>query len=101
MGKVVFVSVFDPEHYQASAAISARLRSEGFDVICYPEAAKLQKQLKFADRMGIKIVILAGPDEMAAGTLAIKNLQDHTQVIVPVEMAGSVINSMLAGEQGL
>ena len=101
MGKVVFVSVFDPEHYQASAAISARLRSEGFDVICYPEAAKLQKQLKFADRMGIKIVILAGPDEMAAGTLAIKNLQDHTQVKVPVEMAGSVINSMLAGEQGL
>ena len=34
---------------------------------CYPEAAKLPKQFKFADRMGMKAVLVLGPDELAQG----------------------------------
>ena len=101
MKSQVLVTIFDADSYSASAAISAKLRSEGLDVICFPEAVKLQKQLKFADRMGIKIVVVVGPDEIQRGSVGVKNLVDHTQITIPLEMAASVINTMLAGEQGL
>ena len=35
--------------------------------VTYPEAAKLQKQLKYADRVGVRYALISGPDERAAG----------------------------------
>lgn len=92
------VTVFDEESMPASAALSAKLRDEELKVICYPEIVKLQKQLKYADRLGIRVVVVLGPDEITSGTVSIKNLQERTQVTVPMEMAGSVIRGMLAAQ---
>jgi len=65
-------------------------------VILYPEEGKLQKQFKFADRLGIRVVVVLGPDEIAAGNVTIKDLKEHTQVTVPTEMASLVIQGLLA-----
>jgi len=48
------------------------LREQGLKVICHPEATKLQKQFRFADRMGIRIVTVIGPDENVAGNVTIR-----------------------------
>jgi len=48
-------------------------------VTCYPEAAKLPKQFKFADRMGMKAVLVLGPDEVAQGRITLKDLASGTQ----------------------
>ena len=93
---MTLVTVFDEENMPASVALSAKLRDENLKVICYPEIVKLQKQLKYADRLGVRVVAVLGPDEIASGSISIKNLQDRTQVTVPLEMAGSVIRGMLA-----
>ena len=42
---------------------NAHRRRAGLRVNCYPELAKLPKQFKFADRMGIPLAIVLGPDE--------------------------------------
>ncbi len=78
----VLVTVFDAESFPASYGIANELRQAGVNAICYPEAAKIGKQFKFADRIAAKIVIVAGPDEIAAGQVAVKNLADGTQEIV-------------------
>jgi histidyl-tRNA synthetase len=92
----VLVTVFDENSFPASTALAARLRNEKLKVICAPEAGKLQKQFKLADRMGIRFVLVLGPDEIEKGSVSIKDLIQHTQVTVPQEMAAPTIASLLA-----
>jgi histidyl-tRNA synthetase len=56
----VLVTVFDETLLPASFAIGNDLRNSGLRVVTYPEAAKLPKQLKFADRKGIHILPYSG-----------------------------------------
>lgn len=94
--EAVLVTVFEETSLPQSIAYSARLRNAGLKVILYPEAGKLQKQFKYADRMGIRVVVVLGPDEIAVGNVTLKDLIQHTQVTVPIEMSAPVILEMLA-----
>ena len=95
---LVLVTVFDKERILDSMRLAADLRREGLNVICYPESAKLQKQFKFADRMGMKVALVVGPDEAAVGKVTIKNLVDGSQFTL--ERAGVVdaIKKILAAQ---
>jgi histidyl-tRNA synthetase len=87
----ILVTVFSPELLPASLALSADLRNLGLNVTCYPEPAKLPKQFKFADRLGMKVVLVIGPDEAAAGKVTLKNLADGTQTtLARNEVAGAI-----------
>lgn len=78
----VLVTVFDDSLWMQSYALAAELRAAGMNVITYPEPAKLPKQFKFADRMGVKITLVLGPDEALAGKVTIKHLVTATQETV-------------------
>jgi histidyl-tRNA synthetase len=75
----VLVTVFDDSFLLTSFAIAAELRSAGLNVAVYPEQAKLPKQFKYADKMGMRIVLVIGPDEAAGGKVTVKNLRDSSQ----------------------
>ena len=92
----VLVTVFDDESLVDAFAISAALRHAGIAVICYPEAAKLQKQLKYADRIGARLALICGPDEKAAGQVTIKDLVNRTQQTVANNQLGDELQKMLA-----
>ena len=47
------------------------------------EAAKLGKQLKYADRAGIRFAVLMGTDEQARGAVTLKDLTKAEQHDVP------------------
>jgi histidyl-tRNA synthetase len=59
----VLVTVFEEIELNASLRLAAQLRAEGLSVVCFTEPVKLPKQLKYADRMGIRCAIIVGPDE--------------------------------------
>jgi histidyl-tRNA synthetase len=87
----VLVAVFSPDLQPASFKLAADLRRTGLNVTCYPEPAKLPKQFKFADRMGMRVVLVVGPDEVAAGKVTLKNLANGTQeTISRSDVIGSV-----------
>ena len=73
------VTVFAPDLLSASARIAAQLRAAGIDTELYPEPAKLDKQLKYANALGIPFAIIVGPDEAAAGKVMVKNLATGEQ----------------------
>jgi histidyl-tRNA synthetase len=75
----VLVTVFSPDLMLASLSLAADLRRSGINVTCYPEPAKLPKQFKFADRMGMRAVLVIGPEEALAGKVTLKNLVSGTQ----------------------
>jgi histidyl-tRNA synthetase len=79
----VLVTVFDEERLLESFKLASELRRAGLKVVCYPEAAKLPKQFKYADRIGAKVTLVLGPDELQKGQVAVKNLVNGEQVSVP------------------
>ena len=79
----VMVTVFDNVYLAYSQKVAADLRVAGINVICYPEAAKLPKQFKYADRMKIQQVIVLGPEEFEQGAITIKDLFRQEQQTIP------------------
>jgi len=81
----VLVTVFDQECLLESFKLANELRRAGLNVVCYPEAAKLPKQFKYADRIGAKVTLVIGPDEVEKRQVAVKNLVNGEQVTVARE----------------
>jgi histidyl-tRNA synthetase len=79
------VTVFSADLVRESARIAFRLRSSGINTELFPEPAKLDRQLKYANAHGIPFVIIIGPDEVAAGKPTIKNLVTGEQQSIPVD----------------
>lgn len=92
----VLVTVFSQDLVGPSTRVSARLRQAGFKVICFTEDAKLPKQVKFADKMGIRFVVIVGPDEFADGKVTVKDLTRHEQATVGMDTIVPTIRQWLA-----
>lgn len=73
------VTIFDDTMAEKSLRISARLREAGINTICYPESSKMPKQFKYADRTGIRYILVIGPDESAKDLVVVKDLANGSQ----------------------
>ena len=78
----LLVTVFSEDLQMESLKLSAELRAAGLAVTNYPDAAKLGKQFKFANKMGMKVALVLGADEVASGQVAVKNLVSGEQAKV-------------------
>jgi histidyl-tRNA synthetase len=74
--------MFDKTSQAEALRLAAELRAAGVRTEWYPEAAKLDRQLKYADATGIRYALIQGPDELAQGTVTVKDLKTRTQSVV-------------------
>ncbi|MBP7691788.1 MAG: histidine--tRNA ligase [Anaerolineales bacterium] len=93
----VLVTVFNPESLAESLRLAAELRAAGLRVEWYPEAAKLDRQLKYADALGVRFALIQGPDELAAGVVMLKDLRSRTQVAVPRGQLAAALKAQAGG----
>ncbi len=91
----VMVTVFDTDTLLASFQLAGELRKEGFNIIVYPEASKLGKQFRYANRIGVAATIVLGPDEIDQGTVVIKDMEDGKQNIVKRGAAAASLWNLL------
>ena len=56
-----------------------QLRAAGISSELYPKAAKIKKQMTYANNKGIQFVIMVGEDEMESGILSVKNMESGEQ----------------------
>lgn len=92
----ILVTVFDQNLVLQSYALAAELRRAGLSVVVYPDAAKLPKQFKFADKIGVRIAVTVGPEEVAKGFVSVKDLLNGDQQTVLREAAVQSIRNILA-----
>ena len=71
----IFIPQFDADRLGEYLKLARELRAEGFTVEVYPEAKPLKKQLKYCDKKGHRVAIIAGGYEFDAGVWQVKNLQ--------------------------
>ncbi len=76
----VLVSLFSSDQLGASLELTSTLRNAGINTEIYMDTdAKLEKQLKYADRKGIPYVIIQGPEEVTKKVMKLKNMQTKEQ----------------------
>lgn len=78
----VFVTVFGDDTRQSATALAAELRAGGIRTELYMQDKNVGKQLNYADKKGVPVVAILGPDEIAAGTVKFKRLRDAFEVTV-------------------
>ena len=87
----VLVTLLDEPGIDQALALSQRLRAAGFNVETQLEPKKLAKQLQYADRAGIRFVVIRGEDEAARDVVAVKDLRRGEQFEVgPTGLAAAL-----------
>jgi histidyl-tRNA synthetase len=79
--RVLFAN-FGREEERFCLHLATQLRQAGIAAEIYPDAAKIKKQMEYADRREIPYVVLIGQDEMTSGQLTLKNMKTGEQTRV-------------------
>ncbi|MDE6229604.1 MAG: histidine--tRNA ligase [Muribaculaceae bacterium] len=83
--KVLFLNMGEAETAQ-SLKVIGQLRGAGIAAEVYPDAAKMKKQMTYADAKAIPFVAIIGESELAEGKLTLKNMQTgEQQLLTPAE----------------
>ena len=82
--RVLFINFGDRE-MRYCVRCAALLRKAGVPALVYPEAAKMKKQMEFANKKCVPYVIFAGESEIANNTVTIKNMSTGEQSTVSTD----------------
>jgi histidyl-tRNA synthetase len=90
--QALFLNFGQNEAIYALQSIS-QLRSAGVRVELYPDASKLDKQFKYAEKKGIPFVVLVGGEEMKNREFKLKNLASGEQRTVTLAALTAVLSA--------
>ena len=71
---------FGGEEERAALKLTKSLREADIACEIYPENAKMKKQMEYANRRGVPYVAILGSDELAAGTVTVKNMGEQQSI---------------------
>ena len=91
------VTLFSAETLPASFALAQALRAAGVRTEVYTEPKGPGQQLAFAEKKGIPLAFIIGPDELARGEATLKDLRTREQVSIPLAEAPTHALARLAG----
>jgi histidyl-tRNA synthetase len=91
----ILVTQLEPERRAEYLALAAELRREGFRVENYLEPARLDRQLKHADKSGVPFVILFGTAEKEKGVVLVKDMAQKAQHEIPVRALVEKLRGLL------
>jgi histidyl-tRNA synthetase len=95
----VLVAQMDEAELPRYLALATELREAGINTEVVIEPGKLARQFRYADRAGIRFVLVLGSDEIAKGTVTIKDLRRQDQFeIARGELADSLHKRLLSDD---
>jgi histidyl-tRNA synthetase len=92
------VAQMDEAELSRYLALATELREAGINTEVVIEHGKLARQFRYADRAGIRFVLVQGSDEIAKGTVTVKDLRRADQFeIARAEVVNALRDRMLSG----
>jgi histidyl-tRNA synthetase len=82
--KIIFVNI-EPAAENTILGYINKLRQNGIPAEYYPDKAKFDKQMKYADKRNIPFVGIVGESEMNDGVIKLKNMVSGEQETVTIE----------------
>lgn len=84
-GTAVFFTNFGEQEALAALCAIKRLRSKGISCELYPDAAKMKKQMGYANDNNIPYVAIIGESELAEGKITLKCMESGEQEKLTIE----------------
>lgn len=97
----VLVALMDEANLPDYLLLAQGLRAAGINTEVQLETRKLARQMQYADRAGIRFVLLAGADEAARGTVTVKDLRRGQQFEVARSELAATLKVELAQARAL
>ncbi|HUH90351.1 MAG TPA: histidine--tRNA ligase [Lysobacter sp.] len=91
----VLVTQMEADSLPHCLAVANELRQAGLNTEVVMESSKLARQFKYADRAGIRFVVVLGGDEIAKGTATVKDLRRADQFEVARAELAHVLRAAL------
>jgi histidyl-tRNA synthetase len=88
--RVLFTNFGEKECAYCLPLIQAA-RQAGISAEIYPEAAKMKKQMGYANARNIPFVVLAGESEMENGQITLKNMVTGEQQLIPTNQLNDLL----------
>lgn len=82
--QVLFVNFGEKEEAYL-LPVTKELRKKGIRTEVYPEAAKMKKQMSYADAKRIPYVVIVGENEINEGRFALKNMESGEQLSLTLD----------------
>ena len=82
--KALFINFGTSEALACMKAIKA-LRAKNINTELYPDAAKIPKQLNYANKRNINYVVMVGESELNSNTFTLKNMVSGEQITVSLD----------------
>jgi histidyl-tRNA synthetase len=92
----VFLPYFAEGRLHDYLQLAARIRAAGIGIEFFPECKRLGQQLKYADRRGFRLALIAGDDEWAAGQCQIKDLATSQSQVALLDDGPQGVVALLA-----
>ncbi len=84
-GANVMIANFGGENEAYALQLLKQLRANDIAAEIYPESAKFDKQMKYANKRGIAYVLLPGDDERAQNKVSVKNFITGEQQLLDID----------------
>ena len=91
----VLVTVFNSDTRSASMRIADKLRQAGINTELYLDSRRLGRQINYADKKGIPVVAIAGPDENDTGVVKLRRLTDGSELTVGLAEVADAARTLL------
>jgi histidyl-tRNA synthetase len=92
--KTTILLTYFPDCLEVILKTANTLRENGFNCEVYLDDKPLDKQIKYADKLGVPWVIVIGPDEVQKGQLLLKDMKKREQKLMKLEEAISRLSSL-------
>lgn len=92
---LIYIAGMDEETRNKAFSVAAELRQNGIIAEIDHMSRSVKAQLKYADKLGAKYVAVIGGDELANGSVNLKNMSDGTQCAVKF---GDIYTYLTKGE---
>ena len=91
----VYVANAGKELRQNVFAITQELRAAGIVTEADYQGRSLKAQFKQADKVGAKLILVLGGDELAAGKVKVRDMQSHDEVLVDLDNVVEAVRERL------
>ncbi len=92
----VYVAAVDDVVRERVFSLAAALRDAGIATELDHQARSLKSQFKQADRLGAALVVVVGPDELAAGEVTVRDMETKDETRVRIDSLVDAVRASLS-----
>lgn len=89
----VIIAVIDEKYRKDCFDVAMKFRNNGIKTEVYLSSSKLDKQIKYADKLGIPFVVLLGENEVIGNKISLKRMSTGEQKLTSLEEAIKIIKN--------